>query len=314
MEPKILCSDIADIKGCTLARIKHIMSDKGIEGLIGKNKRYFPPCEEVKVLHGKEIQKKVITIQNTKGGVGKTTIALNLGIRFALFGAKVLFLDIDNQANLTQNFLQEIPQNILIDILENKCSPEKAVCKISDRIGLIPSDLRNTTCSQYINAFSLKEDKIITDILSPLKEEYDIIIIDCPPALNSLVVSAMIASDVVLAPLDPNSYAMRGITLSHNEVVGLNKKYGCSIDFKILLNKYDARTAIASKILIDLDSGEGYQDCLMETIIGVSQDFSNAIERKESIYDSIQKQGRACHFIDSVARELMGWPLSKKEV
>ena len=314
MEPKILCSDIADIKGCTLSRIKHIMTDKGIEGLIGKNKRYFPPCEEVKILHGKEIQKKVITIQNTKGGVGKTTIAFNLGVRLALFGAKVLFLDIDNQANLTQNFLQKIPENILIDILEKKCTPKEAIYRISNRIGLLPSDLRNTTCSQYINAFSLKESEIIKNILDPLKEVYDIVIIDCPPALNSLVVSAMVASDIVLAPLDPNSYAMRGITLSHNEVVGLNKKYNTSIDFKILLNKYDARTAIASKILIDLDNGEGYQDCLMETIIGVSQDFSNAIEKRESIYDTIQKQGRACHFIDSLARELMGWKLSTKEI
>jgi len=151
-------------------------------------------------------------------GVGKTTISFSLGIRFWLFGARVLFMDLDQQSNLSKTLGNTYPQYVLQDIFEKKVKPEQAIVHIKPNLDLIPSSLKNALLNQYMFAYSIREEKAIKSILDRVKHSYDIIIIDCPPAIGSSMTAATIAADLVVSPLDPDDYAVDGMTYCLNEV------------------------------------------------------------------------------------------------
>ena len=305
MNPKILLQDIATIKECSVQNVHKLIKSKNINSN-KSNHRVYLDGESAREIIDKKIPKKTISIQTAKGGVGKTTISFSLGIRLSLLGAKVLFLDIDQQGNLSKTLGSEQPKYVLQDILEKKCSAKESLIKISNSIGLIPSNLRNAMINSYMQAYSMREDRVIKTILKSFENDYDIVIIDCPPAVGSIVTSATIASDMIIAPLDPDIYAVDGIKMCHQEVERLKEEYELDSEFKILLNKYDARTILSTKIIAQLTESEDYGNCLFNTVIGVSQEFPKAMLKGVSIFESV-KQEKACKDIDSLAKEILEW-------
>ena len=307
MEPKLLLSDIASINDCSIQYVHKLIKKHNLTTNKESN-RIFVQNPVSKILLKPEIPKKTISIQTVKGGVGKTTIALSLGVRFWLYGAKVLFIDLDQQANLSSTFKIVDSKKVLIDVLdEKKPTPiEDCIVSIKDGLDILPSSLRNATINQYMHAFHISPSEALPEFLKPLKEVYDIIIIDCPPALGDIVTSASLASDLVIAPLDPNDYAVQGAKFCFSEIKTLQKKKKEKIDFKILLNKYDARTILSTNIVTELQKNNILNTCLFDSIIGVSQEFSKSKMDKASIFDTV-KQGRACKDIDLLAREVLGW-------
>jgi len=306
MDPKILISDIASIRECSVQNIHKLIKEKNISSK-KQSQRVYLNGENAKKIIDREVPKKTIAIQTAKGGVGKTTIALSLGIRFWLFGAKVLFLDIDQQGNLSKTLGCSQPKFVLQDILEKNCSPEESHIEIKEGLGLIPSSLKNALLNQYMMAYGVREEKAIKNILKKFETLYDIIIIDCPPAVGSAVTSATIASDLVIAPLDPDDYAVDGMRLCFQEVSKLKEEYNLKTEFKILLNKYDARTLLSSSIVSELIENDLYKDCLFQSIIGISQEFPKSKSNKETIFDTT-RQGKACKDIDLLTREILNWP------
>jgi len=311
VNPKLLLSDIASINECSLQYVHKLIKENQIPILKESNRTYIQSPAVKKILKHK-INKSVISVQTVKGGVGKTTICLSLGIRFSLLGARVLFIDLDQQANLTSTLGKRHPKYVMLDILEKKINPKEAILNIRENLDLLPSSIRNATLNQYMIAYSLREEKAFTSIINEIKDDYDIIIFDCPPAIGAPVNAATIASDMVIAPLDPDDYAIDGIQYCFKEVTRIKEEYGLKIDFKILLNKYDARTILSSKVIAQLQENDVYNGCLFQSIIGVSQEFAKSKINKESIFDSL-RQGKSCKDIDSLAREVLGWPLTKEE-
>ena len=188
---------------------------------------------------------------------------------------------------------------------------KEAIVSIKDGLDLIPSSLKNALLNQYMLAYGMREEKAIKSIVDQFKKKYDIIIIDCPPAIGPSVTAASHASDLIIAPLDPDDYAVDGMKLCLQEVKKLREEYELKLDFKILLNKYDARTILSSNIVTQLQENNIYNDHLFQTIISVSQEFPKSKMKKESIFDTT-RQGKACKDIDSLAREIMGWPLDEE--
>ncbi|BDD07566.1 ParA family protein [Aureibacter tunicatorum] len=152
--------------------------------------------------------KKVISIINHKGGVGKTTTAVNLSKALALSGHKVLMIDIDPQGNLSQNFGFENPSDQLINALvDGKLLPVQVV---DEGLFLVPSGIDLIEAeSSLVNVMSgiarLKR------ALAPVRNEYDYVIIDCPPSLNILSQNAIIASDSVIVAVEPTKFASSGL-------------------------------------------------------------------------------------------------------
>jgi len=307
MNPKLFINDIASINECSLQNIHKIIKEKNYTTQKISNKLYIEN-ETARFLIKHEFEKQTISVHTTKGGVGKTTIAMNLGIRFWMFGAKVLMIDLDQQSNLSKSFgFKSREHNVIQDILEEKSTIQSSIQEVKKNLHIIPSSLKNALNNQYMQAYSVMPDLFLPKILKKIKNDYDIIIIDCPPALGPIIKSACLSSDTVVSVLDPDDYALDGVEHSQKEIEKLNKDRDINIQFRILLNKYDARTMFSSATLSELQQNEFFKKNLLETIIGTSQEFLKCKAQGISIFDSF-RQGKSCEDIDMLARELLGWP------
>ena len=233
---------------------------------------------------------------------------MNLGIRFWMFGAKVLVIDLDQQGNLSKSF--GFPRGdypVIQDVLEGKTTIKNAIQTVRDGLNVIPSNLNNVHNNQYMQAYNISPDDFLPEQLKEIQDEYDIILFDCPPALGSMVDSASLASNIVISVLDPDDYALDGVEHSQQQIESLNKKKKTDIQFRILLNKYDARTMFSSSTLSELQQNEKFKEYLFDTIIGTSQEFLKCKASGVSIFDGL-RHNKASSDIDSLAREILGWP------
>ena len=151
---------------------------------------------------------KTISIMNHKGGTGKTTSSINIGAGLAKKGLKVLLLDIDSQANLTEGFGIVDPEESVYDsIRENKKLP---ILNIKENLDLIPSSIDLLGAEMEIVS-KIGREQILNKLLKTVRPNYDYVIIDCPPSVGLLTVNAMVASDTILLPLQGEYFAYKGV-------------------------------------------------------------------------------------------------------
>ena len=156
---------------------------------------------------------KIIAIANQKGGVGKTTTTINLSACLAEKGKKVLVVDLDPQGNTTSGLGidKNNLENTIYELLRDECTIEE--CMIVDQyenLSLLPAN-RNLAGAELELITQDKMQFIVKEKLAPIKEKYDFILIDCPPALGMLTVNSMTASDSVLVPIQCEFYALDGL-------------------------------------------------------------------------------------------------------
>tara|TARA_B100000586_G_C20099657_1_gene424243 strand:- start:1011 stop:1931 length:921 start_codon:yes stop_codon:yes gene_type:complete len=304
MKPKMLVADLAEYMNITPGRLHQIINEKKIQAQKISNRTYLDFRSSFNILNI-EFKKKVVSFQTVKGGVGKTTLCNAIGTRLNLYGARVLFVDIDQQANLTSifNLDEEEKVSCFKDVITESKSIEDSIINITEGIDLLPSSIANAVIDKIIMIESLPIDKVLNEELNKIKDKYDFIFIDCPPAISPLVSSATLASDLVLSPLTPDKFGVDGLRLSANEVSSLNKKFKKDIEFKIIINKYDKRTLLSPAIFNLIKETELLNQSLLETCVGTSQDFSNASIEQQSIYCPV-RQGTPAKDIDLVVREL----------
>lgn len=307
MSPKLFINDIASVNECSMQNVHKIIKEKDIETHRVSNKVYVDN-KTARVLIKHEIPNNIISVHTTKGGVGKTTVTMNLGIRFWMFGARVLIIDLDQQGNLSKSF--GFPRGdypVIQDVLEGKTKIQDAIQTVKDDLHVIPSNLNNVHNNQYMQAYNISPDDFLPEQLKKIQNDYDIILFDCPPALGSMVDSASLASNMVISVMDPDDYALDGVEHSQLQIEALNKKKKKDIQFKILLNKYDARTMFSSSTLSELQQNEKFKEYLFDTIIGTSQEFLKSKAQGISIFDGL-RHNKASLDIDSLAREILDWP------
>ena len=157
---------------------------------------------------------KIIAICNQKGGVGKTTTAINLSVYLALSGKRALLIDIDPQGNATSG-LGINKHNIktsIYDLLIDEIDPKPIIIKTGiSSLSLIPSTISLTGAEVELVGIMGREYRL-KKALSPIVQEYDFLIIDCPPSLGLLTVNALAASDSVLIPIQCEYYALEGLS------------------------------------------------------------------------------------------------------
>ena len=188
---------------------------------------------------------RTIALINNKGGVGKTTSCLNIGVALSLLGKKVLLVDIDPQGNLSDAFINiNQVQYTIKDLLEGNIQNVNEVLlkNVKNNIDLIPSNnLLNGTEAKLLNAMS--RETILKRILDPIKSNYDYVLIDCPPSLSLLVLNSLTASSEAIIPIAPEYHALTGtntILQTIQQVKGL-----INSDLKlsgVFITKYDERT------------------------------------------------------------------------
>lgn len=190
---------------------------------------------------------KTITITNLKGGVGKTTTAINLAYRLASDGHKVLLIDTDHQANLSRFFATESSEDIY-QLLIEKNAPNPQI--ISDNLHIISSDMRTATINfkfiGVLNWHSTLKSKLSQHGFS---DYYDYCIIDCPPALDMIVTNALMAADYVIIPITSGQFAYDGLQNIMARIAEI--KEGANPDIEvlgILLTMVSERTRAAKAI------------------------------------------------------------------
>lgn len=218
---------------------------------------------------------KIISIVNQKGGVGKTTTTINLGAALALENKKVLIIDFDQQANATKG-LGINREDILFDMADfftHVGLLRKAIMKTSiQNLHLIPATIKLAEAEDALYALDNKEN-LLNSKLKRIKNEYDYILIDCPPSLGLIVDNALYASDSVLIPVECSFYAYDALTQMVNKINEIQKEKDLDIE-GILLTKLDNRNTIGYKIVDQVKFMFPYNT--FNTIISVSSHIQEA--------------------------------------
>ena len=154
---------------------------------------------------------KIITVANHKGGVGKTTTTASVGSILASKGYKVLLIDLDPQANLTVSLLKQEPDNSIYYALTGKEESLPIVC-LTENLSIVPSSLQLATAEMELTA-AISRERILDRLLSPIKDGYDFILIDCPPSLGLLNLNAFTASTEIIIPLVAEVLPFKGLTM-----------------------------------------------------------------------------------------------------
>lgn len=195
---------------------------------------------------------KIIAVANQKGGVGKTTSTINLSAALAEKGMKVLVVDCDPQGNATSGLGIEKRQieNSIYELIIGECEISECICDSQiDNLKVIPSNVNLAGAEIELIGMNKKEF-IMKETLEKVKDDYDYIMIDCPPSLNILTVNALSASDAVLVPIQCEFYALEGLSqLIHTiDLVKARLNPELVID-GIVFTMYDGRTNLSIQVV-----------------------------------------------------------------
>lgn len=195
---------------------------------------------------------KIIAIANQKGGVGKTTTAVNLSSCLAYKGKNVLVIDIDPQGNTTSGLgidKNKIKKSIYEVLINGEDIETTLVDTALDRLKLCPSNIQLAGAEVELVSVISRETRV-KDAISKVKDKYDYIIIDCPPSLGLLTVNSLTAANTILVPIQCEYYALEGLSQLMNTVKLVQKHLNPSLDVEgVVLTMFDARTNLSIQVV-----------------------------------------------------------------
>ncbi len=209
---------------------------------------------------------RVITIFNQKGGVGKTTVAINLAYGISRRGYRVLLIDLDPQGNSTSGLgvdKNELKTSVY-DVFSSGADPKSAIVNVRNDLYLLPSNKK-------LSSFGFEDNgedshSILKKALFELKRDYYYIIIDAPPSLGVLSVNALVASDSILIPVQCEYYALEGLSDLMTTIKGVKNKLNPKLGIQgVLFNMYDKRNNLTKDVSFEVKNYFG--DLVYETVI-----------------------------------------------
>ena len=198
---------------------------------------------------------RIIAVANQKGGVGKTTTAINLAACLAEAGKKVLTIDLDPQGNMTSGLgvdKNEV-ENTVYELMLDECSIKESMTDtVVDGMKVIPSNVNLAGAEIELLGIPEKE-YILKNAVDYIKEDYDFIVIDCPPSLGLLTTNALTASNSVLIPVQCEFFALEGIMQLLNSIMLAQKKLNPGLEIEgVLLTMLDSRTNLGLEVVEEI--------------------------------------------------------------
>jgi chromosome partitioning protein len=211
---------------------------------------------------------KILGLVNQKGGVGKTTTAINLAACLALQGLKILLVDCDPQANCSSGigFQRDDNRRSIYDVLMGDAPAEQVILPTEiDLLSLLPGS-KNLTGANIELATADDRALRLRRALVPIQAEYDLVILDCPPALDLLTVNVLAAADTLIVPMQAEYFALEGISELISTLERVRAAYNPSLTIEgVLMTMYDDRTNLAQQVTDTLR--EYFKDRLYHTVI-----------------------------------------------
>ena len=197
-------------------------------------------------------QTKIIAIINQKGGVGKSTTAINLGAALGEMGKQVLLVDLDPQGNCSSGLGVEksFIQQCIYDVLLNDVPLEEVIIPdIAEGLDIAPATINLAGAEVELVSEMARENRL-KDAVGSMRGKYDFILIDCPPSLGLLTVNALVAADKLLIPIQCEFYALEGVTKLLESMKRVKSRLNPTLDiYGILLTMYDSRTTLSKQVV-----------------------------------------------------------------
>ena len=254
---------------------------------------------------------KVIALTNQKGGVGKTTTAVNLGVSLAQQGKKVLLIDADAQANLTMSLgygrpddLSDTLSSIMQDVIDdNPVNVQKAILHHDEGVDLLPSNIELSGLEvRLINAIS--RESVLKTYINEVKKNYDVVLVDCMPSLGMLTINALAAADSVVIPTQPHYLSAKGLELLLRSVSKVKRQINPHLRIDgILMTMVMPRTNISKEITETVKSAYGQRIKVFDAQIPHSIRAVEATAEGKSIF-AYDKGGKVAAAYEQFAKEV----------
>ena len=232
---------------------------------------------------------KIISITNQKGGVGKTTTAINLAAAIAEANQKVLVVDFDPQANATSGFGVELTEDdkTVMDVITKKTEIEFAIVKdVLPNLDILPGDVMLSSLESELLSESGREQKL-KEAIQKVDNDYDYVLIDCPPSVGMLTINALVASMTAIIPVQCEYFSLEGLTQVLDVIDLVKQKMNPNLKIEgVLFTMYDGRTKLAQDVVKNVK--EVLNEKIFDTLIPRNMRLAEAPSNGMTIlnYDS----------------------------